>query len=203
MAPAEGGGVDLLVVARTDVPRRGIAERALGRVPGGLWWVAAAAVAVAAAAGARVAGADGTVLGIAQLVPTVVLMVAVALAADAVFAPVGDGADEDAALEAAIDVHDGLVRDPAPGLSAGLLLAAPDALRAHLRRERLDPRRTALLRVRAGDGPQPPPAVARGGAGGRAARPPPRPARAAGRGSAAGARRAAGPRAQARARLTK
>jgi hypothetical protein len=150
VAPREGATVDLLVVARTDVPRRGIAAR-LERIPGGLWWLAAAAVAVAAAAGARVAGADGTLLGIAQLVPTVALMVAVALALDAVFAPAGDGREEDAAIEAAIELHDGLVRDPPAGLAPGLLLAGPDALRAHLRRERLDPRRTTLLQVRAGD----------------------------------------------------
>jgi hypothetical protein len=150
-APAGRPAVDLLVVARSDVPRRGVAVRALARAPGGLWWLAAAAVAVAAAAGARVAGADGTALGIAQLVPTVVLMVAVALAADAHFAPLGDGRDEDAAIEAALALHDGLAREPPPGLRAGLILAGPDALRAHLRRERLDPRRTALLQVRAGD----------------------------------------------------
>jgi hypothetical protein len=151
VAPDDGAAVDLLVLARTDVPRRGIAARRLAGVPGGLWWVAGAAVAVAAAAGARVASAEGTLLGVAQLMPTVVLMVAVALAADAYFAAVGDGAAEDAALEAAIELHDALVRDPPPGLRPGLLLAGPEALRAHLRRERLDPRRTALLRVRAGD----------------------------------------------------
>jgi hypothetical protein len=150
VAPHEGAAVDLLVVARTDVPRRGIAARLEG-VRGGVWWLAAAAVAVAAASGARVAGADGTLLGVAQLVPTIVLMVAVALALDAVFAPVGDGREEDAAIDAAIELHDGLVRDPPAGLAPGLLLAGPDALRAHLRRERLDPRRTTLLHVRAGD----------------------------------------------------
>jgi hypothetical protein len=42
------------------------------------------------------------------------------------------------------------VADPPPGIAAGLLLAGPDALRAHLRRERPDPRRTALLHVRSG-----------------------------------------------------
>jgi hypothetical protein len=145
-----GALVDLLVVARTDVPRRGLAAR-LERVPGGLWWLAGCAVAVAAAAGARVAGADGLALGIAQLVPTTVLLAAVAVALDAVFAPVGDGRAEDEAIDAALALHDSLVRDPPPGIAAGLLLAPPDALRAHLRRERLDPRRTALLHVRAGD----------------------------------------------------
>jgi hypothetical protein len=145
-----GAAIDLLVVARTDVPRRGLAAR-LDWVPGGLWWLAGCAVAVAAAAGARVAGADGLALGIAQLVPTIVLMAAVPLAFDAVFAQVGDGRAEDEAIDAALALHDSLVRDPAPGIAPGLLLAPPDALRAHLRRERLDPRRTALLHVRAGD----------------------------------------------------
>ena len=142
--------VELLLVARTDVPRRGLAAR-LERIPGGLWWLAGCAVAVAAAAGARVAGADGLALGIAQLVPTIVLMVAVVLALDAVFSPVGDGRAEDEAIDVALALHDSLVRDPPPGIAAGLLLAPPAALRAHLRRERLDPRRTALLHVRAGD----------------------------------------------------
>jgi len=153
VAPDErsGAAIDLFVVARTDVPRRGIAARRLARVRGGLWWIAAAAVAVAGAAGARVAGADGLLLGIAQLVPTIVLMVAVALAADAIVAPVADGRDEDAAVAAALELYDALAREPASGVAAGLVLAGPEALRAHLRRERLEPRRTALLHVRAGD----------------------------------------------------
>jgi hypothetical protein len=150
VAPDEGKAVDLLVTARTDVPRRGIARR-LERFPGGLWWLVACAVAVAGAAGARVAGADGVALGVAQLVPTVVLLVAATVALDAAGAPAGNGRDEDAALAAALELVDDLVRDPPPGIAPGLLLAGPDALRAHLRRERLDARRTALLHVRAGD----------------------------------------------------
>ncbi len=152
VAPDEAAGapVDLLVVARTDVPRGGLARR-LARVRGGLWWLVLCALAVAACAGARVAGADGTALGAAQLVPTVVLLVAVAVALDAAAAPLGDGRAEDAALAAALALHDELVREPPPGIAAGLLLAGPDALRAHRRRERLDPARTALLHVRAGD----------------------------------------------------
>jgi hypothetical protein len=148
-----GGGraaVDLLVVARTDVPRAGIARR-LAHVRGGLWWPVLCALAVVASAGARVAGAEGTLLGAVQLVPTVVLLVAAAVALDAVVAPVGDGRAEDEALATALELYDDLARDPPPGVAPGLLLAGPDALRAHLRRERLDPARTALLRVRAGD----------------------------------------------------
>src|SRR5829696_200726 len=150
VAPREGAAVDLLVVARTDVPRRGVAAR-LERMPGGLWWLAVCALAVALAAAARVAGADGLAIGVAQLVPAVVLLVAVAGALDAAVAPVGDGRAEDEALTTALQLHEDLVRDPPPRVAPGLLLAGPDALRAHLRRERLDPNRTALLHVRAGD----------------------------------------------------
>ena len=150
VAPAEGATVDLLAVARTDVPRQGLARR-LARVRGGLWWLVLCALAVVAAAAARAAGAEGTLLGAVQLIPTVVLLVAAAVALDAIAAQVGDGRAEDAALAAALALHDDLVRHPPPGIAAGLLLAGPDALRAHLRRERFDPARTALLHVRAGD----------------------------------------------------
>jgi hypothetical protein len=142
--------VELLLSARTDVPRRGLAAR-LDGVPGGLSWLALCATAVVAAAAARVAGADGLALGIAQLVPTVVLLLAVGGALDAAVAPVGDGHAEDEALTAALALHEELVREPAPGIAAGLLLGGPDALRSHLRRERLDRARTALLYVRDGE----------------------------------------------------
>ncbi len=148
--PAPGGQVDLLLAARTDVPRRGWAQR-LARVRGGLWWLVAAALLVVAACAARVAGADGTLLGAVQLVPTVVLLAAVAAAWDEGVARRGDGAEEAAAVEAARGAYAALVADPPPGVAAGLLLGAPDARRAHLRRERLPARRTALLIVR--DGP--------------------------------------------------
>jgi hypothetical protein len=146
---ARDAAVELLLVARTDVPRGGLARR-LGRVPGALWWLAGCALAVAGAAAARVAGLEGTLLGALQLAPTVVLLAAVAGALDRLVSPVGDGHVEAAALTAALAAHDRLVRDPAPGVAAGLLLAPPGALRAHLRRERLDARGTALLHVQSG-----------------------------------------------------
>ena len=145
-----GAAVDLLLVARTDVPRRALARR-LERVPGGLWCLVLCALAVAAAAAARVAGGDGTLLGAAQLVPTVVLLLAAGGALDAATAPLGDGRAEDAALAAALAIHGDLARNPPPGVASGLLLAGPDALRAHLRRERLPADRTALLHVREGE----------------------------------------------------
>jgi hypothetical protein len=148
VAPLEVAMVELLITARTDVPRAGLARR-LERVPGGLVWLAAAALAVTAAAGARVAGEDGTLLGALQLVPTVVLFVAAALALDAAVAPVGDGAPWDAALQSALATHEELAAAPAPGVAPGLVLAGPDALRSHLRREKADARRTALLHVAA------------------------------------------------------
>jgi len=151
VAPAgQAAAVDLLVAARTDVPRRGVARR-FARVPGGRAWLAAAALAVTAAAAARVAGADGTLLGALQLAPTIVLLAAATVALDSVIARPGDGGEETEALAAALAVHDALVRDPPPSVAPGLLLAGPDALRAHLRRERFDPSRTALLHVRAGE----------------------------------------------------
>jgi hypothetical protein len=141
--------VNLIIVARTDVPRGGLARRLAG-FPGGLWWLAGCARAVVGAAAARVGGADGTLLGALQLAPTVVLLAAVAGALDSLASGVGDGRAEDEALTAALAAHDALVRDPPPGIAAGLLLTPPDALRAHLRRERLDPARAALLHVSAG-----------------------------------------------------
>ncbi len=148
--PAPGGRVDLLLAARTDVPRRGWAHR-LARIRGGLWWLVLAALLVVVACAARVAGEDGTLLGAVQLAPTVVLLAAVAAAWDEAVARRGDGIAEEDAVDAAVAAYDALVRDPPPGVAAGLLLGAPDARRAHLRRERPPARRTALLIVR--DGP--------------------------------------------------
>jgi hypothetical protein len=145
----EEAAVELVLVARTDVPRGGLARR-LGRVPGGLWWLSLAALAVVAAAAARVADVDGTPLGAAQLGPTVVLLVAATVALDSVIAAPGDGAEEERAVAAVLAAHEALVREPPPGIAAGLLLGAPDAVRAHLRREHLDPRRAALLFARSG-----------------------------------------------------
>jgi hypothetical protein len=147
--PARATRVELILVARTDVPRGGLVRR-LARIPGGPWWLAGCAVAVVAAAAARVAGAEGTLLGALQLAPTIVLLIAVAGALDQLASAVGDGRAENEAIAATLVAHDRLVRDPAPGIAAGLLLAGPDALRAHLRRERLDARRTALLHVTRG-----------------------------------------------------
>jgi hypothetical protein len=148
-AGGDDAAVELYLVARTDVPRGGLASR-LAAVRGGMWWLGVAALGVVAAAAARVGGVDGTALGAAQLVPTVVLLVAATVALDVPAAASGDGEAEAEAVHAALAAHEALVRDPPPGVAVGVLLGGPEAVRVHLRRERLDPVRTALLRVRAG-----------------------------------------------------
>ena len=128
----------------------GVAGR-LARVPGGLAWLAVAALAVTAAAAARVGRRRRDAARRA--------------AARADRRPArgghrrarrrrrrgpGTGGAETEALAAALAAHAALVRDAPAGVATGLVLAGPDALRAHLRRERLDPARTALLHVRPG-----------------------------------------------------
>jgi hypothetical protein len=145
-AAAAAGAVELILVARTDTPRAGLGRRFAG-VPGGLWWLPLAALGVTAAATARLAGADGTLLGAAQLAPTVILLVAAFVALDSLAA---EPAAADDPVTPALAAHDALVRHPPPGIAAGLLLGPPEAVRRHLRRERLDPRAAALLHVRPG-----------------------------------------------------
>ena len=124
VAPAEGATVDLLAVARTDVPRQGPARR-LARVRGGLWWLVLCALVVVAAAAARAAGTEGTLLGAIQLIPTVVLLVAAAVALDAIAAQVGDGRVEDAALAAALTLHDDSCATRRPASPPACCLRAP------------------------------------------------------------------------------
>ena len=134
-------GPALLVVAAYDAPPGGLvledARRArLRRLPyAGL---AACGSVVAAAAAARLAGVESTWLGAVQLVPTLVLLAAVAAAADVALSDYAPAANDNASgVAVAIAVYEAL------DSRAGLLLvgaghAVPGAVRAHLRRERLD-----------------------------------------------------------------
>jgi hypothetical protein len=90
-APRE---VALVVLAAVDRPRAAL----LRRVPAPLAWLQAALALAAALAAARVAGAEGVALGAAQLVPAVVLLLAVAGFLDAATEP---AAEADAAATAA------------------------------------------------------------------------------------------------------
>jgi hypothetical protein len=155
----EAGGVALIVSARYDAPRGGLLRsaplRRLGaRLPGRpLTWAAACAVIVAGCAAARAAGVDGTWLGAVQLLPTLVLLGAAAGAVDAMNSGWAPGANDNASgVAVALAVHEELVRRPPSGLAPALLLhgagfPGPQALRAHLRGERLKPREALVLEI--------------------------------------------------------
>ena len=83
--------------------------------------------------------------------PTVVLIAALAAALDIALSEFSPGAGPASAAAVAIAVHEELAADPG-GLAAGLLLygagaSGPHALRAQLRRERADRRRTVVLEL--------------------------------------------------------
>jgi len=151
-APPDEGPV-LVVTASYDAPRRGLILsdrwRRL-RVPGAL---AACAAIVVAAAAARVGGAEGVWLGAVQLVPTLVLLLALAAAADVASSDWAAGASDCASgVAVALALFDALVRDPPPGPAPALLLtgaghADPRVLAAHLRRERLRRDRVRVLEL--------------------------------------------------------
>jgi len=112
VAPDDVGRA-LVVCAAFGSPRLG-----LGRVP--RRWLLGAAVLVLAACVARAAGAGGLWLGVVQLVPTIVLLAAVAAAIDAGLAGWGPGERDAAAV--AVAVHDELAARPPASLSPALLL---------------------------------------------------------------------------------
>jgi hypothetical protein len=154
----DGAGVALVIAAPYDAPRRGVLRGARGRrlaarVPGRpLGWAAACAVVVAAACAARAAGVEDAWLGAIQLVPTLVLLGVVAAAVDGMAAEWSDGVDEAAGVAVALALHDELSRNPPASLAPGLLLhgagaPGPQALRAHLKGERLGARETVVLAV--------------------------------------------------------
>ena len=153
-APEEG--VVLVIAAAYDAPRRGLVlndgwRARLRRVPA--WALGACGVAVAAAAAARIAGADAGWLGAAQLAPTIVLLIALAAAADVALSSWAPGANDNASgVAVAIALLDELTRGPPRMLAPTLLLAGaghamPRVLAAHLRGERLRADRAVLLEL--------------------------------------------------------
>jgi hypothetical protein len=145
-------GIPLVIAAAYDAPRRGLVLndrwRALLRPRGAL---VACAGLVTATAAARVAGVDATWLGAAQLLPTVVLLVAVPAALDIALSGFSPGANDNASGAAvALALHDELARRPPRALAPALLLAGaahavPRTIARHLRAERL--RRAVLLEL--------------------------------------------------------
>jgi hypothetical protein len=130
----EPRGVALIVLAAVDRPRTTV----LWRVPAALEWLQGALAATVALAGARVAGADGTLLGVAQLVPAAVALVAAGSLVDAIVAPAAE------ADTAAADVAVATARD-VPWAEVVFVGAGELGLRARLRAERRPPESTVLL----------------------------------------------------------
>jgi len=134
VAPAPAPrAVALVVLAAVDRPR----TSALRRVPAPLLWLQGALLVTTALATARVAGAEGTLLGAAQLVPAVVLLVAAAGFLDAAFEPPAPA--NPAATDAAVALA------AVPWAEVVLVGAGELGLRARLRAERRAPQETVLL----------------------------------------------------------
>ena len=130
----EPRAVALIVLAAVDRPRTTV----LWRVPAALEWLQGALAVTVALAGARVAGADGTLLGVAQLVPAAVALVAAASLVDAIVAPAAEA--DTAAADAAVAI----ARD-APWAEVVFVGAGELGLRARLRAERRASETTVLL----------------------------------------------------------
>ena len=136
--------IRLVLAAQVDAPRMGAifkpAYRPLRRV--GPAVLLACTLALAGLAAARVAGAEGQTLGVAQLVPTVLLLLALGALLDVALSDPSPGANADAsAVQAAMAVAEALDRAPPRALDVELVLAGagdgPGAgMRAYVRRRR-------------------------------------------------------------------
>ena len=156
LTAAPDAGVVLVIAAAYDAPKRGLVlndrwRARWRRLPE--WTLAACGAAVAAAAAARVAGVDAGWLGAAQLVPTVVLLVALVAAADVALSSWAPGANDNASgVAVAMALLDELAREPPRMVTPALLLAGaghavPRAIAAHLRGEGLRADRVVLLEL--------------------------------------------------------
>jgi len=168
VVPAEEAAPDvtLLICAHYDAPRGGLItrdgprrlaarlrRRLGGHALGPRAWVALALAAVAVCAGLRELDVEGSWLGLAQFVPTIGLLVALAAAGDVAVSPISPGAGDNAAgVGVALALHAELTRNPPDSLAPALLLygageGGPPAVRAHLRREKLQRERVVVLEL--------------------------------------------------------
>ncbi len=135
VAPAPAPrAVALVVLAAVDRPRTSL----LWRVPAPELWLQGALLLATALSAARLAGAEGTPVGVAQLAVCVVLLVAAAGLLDAAFEP--PAAADAAATRAAVALAAGV-----PWAEVVLVGAGDLGLRARLHAERRAPEATVLL----------------------------------------------------------
>jgi hypothetical protein len=145
--PPAAAPVRLWLVAHTDAPRGGGAFRERWRRwtarawPGLAWWVVGALLWVVVMGAIRAAGADGGWIGAVQLVPTVALLAAAAVALDVVLSAWTPGASDAGGVAVALALHEELTRRAPARLSVGLVLAGageafPYGFRAWRRAER-------------------------------------------------------------------
>jgi hypothetical protein len=127
----------LLLTANVDAGRTGAAyrdgwvraeaalrRRVRGRLPSMSALLVLLVALLTAFAGARLAGASGTALGVVQLVPTILLLVALAVLVDIALAPPSPGANANASgVAAALAVLAALRRSPPAHLDVELILA--------------------------------------------------------------------------------
>jgi hypothetical protein len=152
---ADPDRIELLIAARYDAPRRGLVlndrwRRFAVRIRSVRAVLAGCCAVVALCAAARLHGTDGTWVGIAQLVPTVALIAALAASLDIALSEFSPGADTASAAAAALAVHEELTRElPAELEPALLLIGAGEpgtrTLREHLRGA--DPRSIVLVEL--------------------------------------------------------
>jgi hypothetical protein len=160
--------VRLVVVAAYDAARRGLvfrpvfrrADAALRRSTRGWWppplaWMAVALASVTVVAAVRVAGYEPSWLAVVQLIPTVLLLVAIALLADVSLSDPSPDASGASAVAVALKLVEELDAQPLARVDVELVLAGAGdgpALGAgayvRRRRRRWDPTRVAFLELR-------------------------------------------------------
>jgi hypothetical protein len=128
-------GVRLLLTCRADAQPAPIAERWLARIglPGPRVLLVLALAALVGFAAARTGGADGTVLGATQLLPTAICIAGVGAFLDAWVSRPGAAAAGPAAALAVLVALDG---SPPKRLSPEVVVAGPKGMRAFVRAQR-------------------------------------------------------------------
>jgi hypothetical protein len=145
--PPRRAPVTLVLAAGYDAPRGGLAQRLLPASFGGFGWLAWLTVLVTwvlATALIRTGGAHGTLLGVLQLLPTVALVLAIALLLDVAIAP---PREDRSAADTAVKLLRALDAAPPTNLAVELVLGGASAgyglgIRSYLRARRRQQDRT-------------------------------------------------------------